>query len=595
MRPRLLDDVHFVESADGVYVCGPQGACTITGSHSHAWLSRLAPHLTGEHSLAELTESLSAERRMMVERLVGVLAEQRFIIDARSEEPHTLSEREQEIYAPEIAYIGYTFDSAGYRFERLRKACIALTVTGDAHPVVEALVEAGLGSGWRVLRVAGVRLADLADAIDRGRRDSAQQIVAAQGIAAEADVVLHVHAGASIDELTAVASACKRDGVALGQVWLRDDEAWLTDVRDDGPTAYWPRLTGLRREVEGAQTQWLTGAVPMVIAAQMALGCFEHLTGMARPAARPAMTRIDLRTLDTRLHRVQPLRLAGVRDAGGVLSAEPPARSAVAEPVADLLERAAGYVDPRTGVLGELDEGGLLQVPLRVCGARVSDPGGLLPSWAPVPRVFGWGADGQTARLRALLAGLATYQALLAAQSPVVPYVAPAGIAAGLSWPQAVAGGLVQLCDVLVGRADRAEFPTVPVLLDPRARGLADLLEAAGEPVVIRDLTAVLGIPAYAVGGAAAACGTTAVTAMRRALDRALLAWQGRTGDEPYAGLVARWADDICDDVTEAEHAVEAFTKALADAGRVPVVSVLDRDTTVAELLPFVARVVCDE
>ena len=55
MRPCLLADVRFAKSPEGVYVEGDQGACTIRGGHSYEWLSALAPHLTGEHTLAELT------------------------------------------------------------------------------------------------------------------------------------------------------------------------------------------------------------------------------------------------------------------------------------------------------------------------------------------------------------------------------------------------------------------------------------------------------------------------------------------------------------------------------------------------------------
>jgi hypothetical protein len=55
MRPRLLDDVCYVEVEDGVYVQSELDACTLTGRHSYTWL---APYLTGGHTLEELTASL---------------------------------------------------------------------------------------------------------------------------------------------------------------------------------------------------------------------------------------------------------------------------------------------------------------------------------------------------------------------------------------------------------------------------------------------------------------------------------------------------------------------------------------------------------
>jgi hypothetical protein len=598
MRPRLLADVRFAKSPDGVYVEGDQGACTITGGHSHEWLSALAPYLTGEHTLAELTVELSSERKAMVEQIIGALAEQRFVADAADERPHGLSAGELSVYGPEIAWIGYAHDSAGHRFELLRRARVALVVTGEAGPVAAAVLQAGLGSGWKDVRVSGEPVAGLSAAIEAGRRDAAQCVREREGVPDDADVILHVHQGedpASLIVAPGLVVAGERSGRGgVGQVWVRGDEAWIAPVSDQAAASCWRRVACWPPAAEEPSADCLTGPVPAVVAAQVVLSCFEYLTGMAGPVEDPVLTRIDLRTMDTRRHRVRPLRL-DVSDTGGVgdtAGEVPPA----ALTVEDLLGHAASYVDPRTGVLGGLGEGALAQVPLRVCGATVSDPEGRLPSWAPRPRVYGWGPDQQTAGVRALLAALATYQSLLEDERPSVPYVAPVGVAAGLSWPQAVAGGLAQHCERLLRGHDPGGFPAVPLVDDPQVTRLAGLLTATGEHVIVRDLTAVLGIPAYAAGDGAAACGPTAAAAMRRALERMLLAWQARTEGQPdYADPIPRWADDLCGDGPDAEAAVGAFTRALAGAGREPVVSALGRDAEVAGLLPFVARVTCDD
>jgi hypothetical protein len=592
MRPRLLADVRFAKSPDGVYVEGDQGACTIRGGHSHEWLSALAPYLTGEHTLAELTVELSDERKAMVEQLVGALAEQRFLADAADELPHGLSAGELSVYGPEIAWIGYAHDSPGHRFERLRRARVAVVVTGEAGPTAAALLQAGLGSGWKDVRVSGAPVAGLSAAIAAGRRDAAQSVRDCEGVPDDADVVLQVHQGEDPADLIAVPGlivAGGRSGRAgVGQVWVRGDEAWIAPVSDRVAASCWRRVACWPPPSEQPGADCLTGPVPAVVAAQAVLSCFEYLTGMVGPAADLMLARIDLRTLDTRRHHVWPLRL-DVGDAEGEI---PPAVLAIE----DLLERAASYVDRRTGVLGELRDGALAQVPLRVCGATVSDPAGRLPSWAPRPRVFGWGPDQQAARVRALLAGLATYQSLLEDTQPSVPYIAPVGVAAGLSWPQAVAAGLAQHCERLLRRHDTGGFPAVPLVDDPQVTRLAGLLAAAGERVIVRDLTGELSMPAYAAGDCAAACGLTAEAAMGRALGRMLLAWQARTEGQPdYADPVPRWADDLCGNGQDAEAAVEAFTRALADAGREPVVSALGRDAEVAGLLPFVTRVTCDD
>ncbi|MCA2221929.1 hypothetical protein [Nonomuraea aurantiaca] len=110
----------------------------------------------------------------MVVRLVETLAGQGFVVDAADEEPHGLSECERRIYAAEIAFIRYRLGSAERRFERLRQARVTLAGHG---PVLLALLEAGLISRWRQVRVTAPteEVAKLEQAAARARRDEAQQ------------------------------------------------------------------------------------------------------------------------------------------------------------------------------------------------------------------------------------------------------------------------------------------------------------------------------------------------------------------------------------------------------------------------------------
>src|SRR5690606_13891422 len=105
----------------------------------------------GRHTLGELTAGLPGDRKTMVERLVGRLAEQRFVVDARRAAPHGLTETELRTYAEEIAFIGYALDSPEERFERIRNARLVLAGAG---PLLEALAAACAGSGWRHMTVA---------------------------------------------------------------------------------------------------------------------------------------------------------------------------------------------------------------------------------------------------------------------------------------------------------------------------------------------------------------------------------------------------------------------------------------------------------
>jgi hypothetical protein len=596
MRPRLRADVRYVKSPDGVYVRGVAGACTLTGSASYEWLDRLAPFLTGEHALAELVEPLPADQRAVVEHLVRSLFEQRLLVDAVDDVPHALTEEEQRVYEAEIAFIRYAADSAEHRFERVRSAHV--TLLGDG-PVVAALLEAGLRSGWR--RVS-VRTRD--DAVGlravarRAMRDSAKEVAVEgeSGPPAGTDLLLCV--SDRREELIEAA----RWGVAGGQVLVCGDEAWVTAVGAPDRVAAescWRRLGG--RRVPESDEGLLTGPVPGVIAAHVALSCFHHLTGTADEES-PVVRRIDLRDLSARAHRPRPYTRTGRVRPAAVVERE------------GFAERVRSFVDDRVGVLGRLDEDDLPQVPLAVCRASVSDPESVLPAWAPAPEVAGWGADREEARWRAALTGLATYGSLVDAGGgerldlltgracvvgPItaqVPYRAPVGVAAGRSWADAVAAGLRAHCEVLVaGHAGQwCDLATaVREAGDERSGELLGFLHAAAVDVEVADLGAVLGVPAFTVrvdGTPITTCATTAAEALRDGLERAVAHWQCGL---PEATAVTRWAAEGSRSPAD-DPRCQALAAALRRAGRRPVAVPLEVDDEVRDLAPCLVRVVAD-
>ncbi|WP_309114238.1 hypothetical protein [Saccharothrix sp.] len=596
MRPRLRADVRYVKSPDGVYVRGAAGACTLTGGASYEWLDRLAPFLTGEHVLDDLVEPLRGDQRAVVEHLVRSLMEQRLLVDAQDDEPHSLTEEEQRVYAPEIAFLRYAGNSAEHRFERLRSARIALVGHG---PVMAALLEAGLRSGWRRVVVwADDEEVDALRAVGRAAvRDSAQDVVIGPEPAAEPDADLVLCVSDRMEDLVAAARFGAR--AALGQVLVGADEVWVTAVGPPERVAAegcWQRLGAPR----GGDGGLMTGPVPGIVAAHVVMSCFHYLTESDVPG-EPVLTRIDLRDLSARTHRPLPYTFA--MDVG-------------ADAVAEVDRVDERLVDGRVGVLRELDEGELPQVPLAVCRASVSDPGLVLPAWAPAPRVVGWGVDRERARWHTVLAALATYGSLvdrggervdlltglpcLAAPVPGrAPYRAPVGVAAGRSWGDAVTAGLRAWCEaLLVEQADPGRPCDLDAVVrscgDERAAELLRLVRAAGVEVVSEDLGHVLGVPAVAlrVGGASVVtCAATAGEALRDGLERVLLRWQCDPWDGP---VVTRWVTEGRRVPVVEDSRCRALVGALRRVGRVPVAVPLVADDAVRERVPCLVRVVVD-
>lgn len=685
MRPRLREDVRFVESPDGAYIHGDHGTCTLRGNQAFALLSRLAPALDGRRTLAELTAGLSEDRRDIVERLIRSLAELRFVVDNRGSRPHGLTAAERDVYADEISFIGYAHDSPEWRFERLRRARAVLVGEG---PLLAAVLEACVRSGWKRLRVlttgttsGGGDAVALRDVVERARRDPEQAVrieaaddPAAAGLDAIADrpdLVLQIARDPA--DLIATARACREADVPLGQALVRPAEVWLTAV---GPIARTEAESGWRRlgalpHATSAHTgeDWLIGPVPAVVAAMLALAAFSHLTGMdsadpedrygtavpGRPdhaanavphppaavpyaspggappgdGAGPALTRVDLRNLDTFRHRFLPHPGADHRSCPGhtpedVCAAVDALAAAVPIGRDRLLERTGEIVDARLGLLGLLDEQDLAQTPLAVCRATVSDPFGVLPGWAPPPEVVGWGEDRPTARARCLLAALATYGALAAhgartaaaadmvwgvevptGRPRAVPigvpgpvgtrYRAPAGVAAGLSWAEAVAAGLRAHCEAHLAALDPDDLPVV----QPPSGHLGRQLELTGEAVEVRDATAALGVPAFRFGvpgrPAVVSAAATHAAALLDGRERVLLGWQARTtGQLAYAdpGPTRFPGHAAGDPPPDDPYGVRLMAEALRATGRVPVAIPLDHDPELARLLPFLVQVV---
>ncbi|MGP3962023.1 hypothetical protein ACTWPT_39150 [Nonomuraea sp. 3N208] len=594
--------------------------CILRGPHAYAWLARLAPALDGRRTLAELTRALPDDKRAMVDRLVGSLVEQRFVVDARGEPENGLTDVERRLYADEIAFIGYAFDSPEKRFLQARQSRV--TVSGEG-ALLGAALTAFLGFGCRDLRVVTADSSGLASLISRERRDPGQRVrVERLDTDAEPDVGgsdLVVQLGDDIDELVRACRPCHRLGIPIAQVLIRPSEVWLSGVGLPSVThaeSGWHRLAAAPVEPRlHVEEDWLIGPVPSVVAAVLGLACFSYLTGMERPleGGTPRLTRIDLRNLDTRSHRCLPHPRAVT--AIGIGTAPGPDGDAEPMTAERVLERVPDLVDPRLGALTSLDEGELAQSPLAVCRARLSDPLSVLPRWVPLPEVAGWGEDRQTARFRALLAAAAVYGGLTTQEGvyegvelltgrirPITldQVATSVGVAAGLSWDQAVAAGLRAHCEHLLRAGIDGDHPAVegvdgdhpavegvdgdhPAVELPDSH-LGRMIALAGLDVAVRDLTDVLGVPAFdfrlAGRSVVVSCAPTAYQAMHDGLERVLLHWQN-----PVHGReTPRWLDGPPD--------TALLAGALRRQGRVPVAVRLAGDPAAARLLPYAVRVV---
>ncbi|MGH4002195.1 MAG: hypothetical protein ACRDTJ_32540, partial [Pseudonocardiaceae bacterium] len=256
MRPKLRGDTKYVPTPDGVYLQNNRRVLRIPGKQVYQWVDRLTPYLDGNHSLAELTDGLSADRAEMVDQLVETLAAAGFIKDVEADESHTLSPTETDAFAPEIAFIDYFCDSAAARFQAFRHTRVAAVGSGQT---LTALVAANLAVGRRTVEV--MITGECSTDLDRchqhleaaRRRDPEQTVIvqmatgwdadeeAARAALKPFDAVVHISDRPMLARAAMVDRICRTDGKVLVQAVLVGDQAWIGPLTgpDDEQAGGW--------------------------------------------------------------------------------------------------------------------------------------------------------------------------------------------------------------------------------------------------------------------------------------------------------------------------------------------------------------------
>ncbi|WP_327134773.1 TOMM precursor leader peptide-binding protein [Streptomyces sp. NBC_01343] len=128
-RPRIRRDVLFTETPDGVLFHNSDGGFRLTARTAYRFATLIVPHLTGEHSVAELCQGLGDAQRAMVGELVKTLYERDFarsVPAPRTPAGPTPAPDVARRFAPQIAYVDHYADEAEERFLRFRGTRVAV-------------------------------------------------------------------------------------------------------------------------------------------------------------------------------------------------------------------------------------------------------------------------------------------------------------------------------------------------------------------------------------------------------------------------------------------------------------------------------------
>lgn len=593
-RLKLRDHTYYVPTSDGIWMLTPEREVVLTGPSIFQWIDRLAPYLNGRHTLAELTATLPAGHRQMVERIITALTERGAVVEVRpaARPVRPLTAGECQLYAREIDLLGSFCALGEQSFQAFRDSVIMLVGSGR---MITETARAALSSGSRELHVA-VSAEDLATQralaeceLRANQRDRHQRLILTAGELADtgwlteqvtgADLVVYAADTPELDQARIIDLACSRAGVAFVAAVNAGDHTWIGPF---GPAAdawprwmsAWRRLSALGGGSTGAgPAQSPEGAALTVTANQLAREAMRLLSGTGTQTAPARMTRIDLRGLraDSHAFLTHPFSLeAASPDRAGLLSATTRLRAGAPLDPQELSRRMTACLEEQLGVLGEVTEPDLDQIPLAVAQVRVSDPVQLLEPGAPLPVVTGFGTALEQARRCAVLRGLAAYGTLMVdprrlhvrgdarriATDPVEdlatlraghwsglvwgynladgqPFEVPAeaafpaltgarpsempppGAAADYSWQQAIHRGLIGQCRTLTmaevdsGSRRYGRITWDEADLDERGRRfLAITSLIAGKRLDVYDVTGSLSVPtlAFCLDGRTVAC-----------------------------------------------------------------------------------------
>jgi hypothetical protein len=473
-HPKLRTDSFFLPGPDGTYFHNARGWYKLTSKIPYGLVERVIPHFDGTRSVATITQPLTDPQRQAVTFVLKELRDHGFVRDDREDLP-ALDAHLERRYAAELAFLEACGDRPRERFQRFRHARVLIDGGVIAAPVLELLWDLGLRhAAW----TGGDDTALQALIGARRTLDPEQGLTLMDERATielrEYDLVVQLSADPV--RARALAHRALEAGVPVVQGVLFQDDAWVQTPDSASPDAvsFWERLEAVTTRDE-----------PQVALIERDLG----FVGDAKPAA----VRYERATLESTKHRVSAHALSQMAQPTRAARTFLETLSTV-DAVNDegFSRRAAKLIDPKLGVLSELDERDHVQLPLNVSEAVARDARGGMPF-----RVLGVGTEFTTPRLRATRRALELYAATavdvrrfgnsgghpslwafeLTTREPVqiaatlaVPTLNGAsplelsGLASGFTWDDAVQAALVGLLeDETTRRASREPLAISPL------------------------------------------------------------------------------------------------------------------------------------
>ncbi|WP_432050527.1 hypothetical protein [Verrucosispora sp. NA02020] len=503
MRAKLRDDLMYVPTEDGVYLETGTTGTEISGGSAYGLIRRIAPHLDGTRTVADLTAGLPAPQQRLVTDLVTMLVDRGIARDLDRDPPHGLQDWELDRYRQAISFAEHAADAPPHRFESFRNSRVLLVGAGAGlTALVQTLFDLGLRRATLVTtaesptdpaacrRILDRHRADDPTAELDLRPDLAAALTDAAALTAligTHDAVLHCTDRLMAGRALTLNRVARAHGVAALHALAFSGSAWVGPTGGGAAGGCWEcvvwSLHGTSRSGDAPWRddrpdqvpEYLTAPVGALVGTALGFGYFRHAVG-AETATTNRMTHIDLASAVTSEHllTVYPRCRACRRDRAAVDLVERIA-TMTGRPAVDaetFATRVATLIDPRLGPVLDIGTGRQSQTSVSCIEATVADVTGTGTGPATVTAI---GDDRRQALNRAAVAAVESLagQAATVADAtpthwwdPVAGEVVPAEptavlLAAGFTWTEAVGRALLRL------RRTTATAPDAGHLSDP--------------------------------------------------------------------------------------------------------------------------------
>lgn len=394
MGLRIRDIVAWVPTTEGILFRAGDSILPVEGHNIYDWFARLRPFLTGQWSADQLCSKLDEHQRKITFSVLKALSEADMLYEAQDDDPAVLPEAVRKAYVGSIRRIEAISKRPFREFAKFRRARLIILASSK---IALALAQAGLevGVGQQLLYVpdwnneSAVLLAKLlrshgAEKLGSNivHMDTAWEAAFAQLTGENEIVILAGEAHVDRERIEATAAVVVRAKVPLLTLTSFGGVAVVGPVEHTS-TAACVRclLTKYEKEISSPAPDVLDSGIE--IGARLLMQRFLDCWTVTISADISAMcTEIDLFSLRIS-HRPFPLdsTCGFCREGTGVdtYKYEFEANNQSKElDDASILESAyKRLIDTRLGLIGQIEEGGLLQLPHHQSAALLRLPGEL--------------------------------------------------------------------------------------------------------------------------------------------------------------------------------------------------------------------------